>query len=581
MADSALDDIGIDLAADEAAEDEAFESRALDFRDDEEKPGFWDTVGDVFVQGGRGALKAFTWPADVLKIGMIGEGLSDLDEIEEAFRKEGKPFDREAYVKGVFETAQYIPTQELAEQGFEKVTGLSLQPKTELGKRAGQFATLATLSPGSLARKATTGTIGAGTTAALKGVGVGETKAELIGDVASLSSGAVGKGARQLSQGAQKLERTAKKHALPFLEFMAREREPLIKGRLFKATEKNLKESFNLSPKEALNRIVKDELPMARLRNRGVDLDALGEHAYEVTRKLAQKNPKQLSTIPMVKNIDAEIERIQSLAPSPSDAQRAAIQILENQRDILKVSKPTAEQLIDQHMNYNADMKQIYRKPEFSGREEQVRKAYEFLKNESIELMKTQDHKDTAHAFEAANKIYHEVKKLEQTESLLAKIFDGETYNHKKLDKLLHSKQGNFLKRNMSKQAIEDLGDIAKYGKEAQEKIASFIDLRSPAVLNEVKSWGQLAPFLFLPHSLKGGLLGVASLVAKNIQGKLLTRDATREIYKLTLKHAAESSFNLLKKDFDRLEREVRKEWGSVDNFVDDMLDELRFFEED
>jgi hypothetical protein len=105
--------------------------------------------------------------------------------------------------------------------------------------------------------------------------------------------------------------------------------------------------------------------------------------------------------------------------------------------------------------------------------------------------------------------------------------------------------------------------------------MANFIDLRSPAIANEVKSWGQLAPMVFLPHNLNGAMLAIARPVAKHIQGKLLTRPATREIYKLTLKHAAEGSFNLIKKDFANLEREIVKEWGTVDDFMDDMFEGL------
>jgi len=78
------DDFGIDLASYEKEKDENLEDSFIDMESyaqekNEKKPGFWETAGDVFTQAGRGALKAFTWPADVLKLGMIGEGLSDLD----------------------------------------------------------------------------------------------------------------------------------------------------------------------------------------------------------------------------------------------------------------------------------------------------------------------------------------------------------------------------------------------------------------------------------------------------------------------------------------------------------------------
>jgi hypothetical protein len=585
QADDDFESRGIDLEQVEKQKDDEFDNAGFDLEKEaskaKEEPSWAETIGDIFTQTGRGALKLFTWPADVLKLGMIGEGLSDIDELEETFHKAGKPFDREKYVRDVFEASRFIPTQELAEKGFEEATGISLEPKTKLGRGAKQLSEVAVFTPGGLAKKATAGAIAAGTTAALRGAGVGEGKAEVIGDIASLSPAIIEKAPRLLSKAGQGLEKTAQKHALPFLEFMVKEREPALKGRLFKSTENRLKDAFNISGKEALNQVVRNELPVKRLQERGVNLDALGEHAYNVTRQMAQAKPKSIKTDDIVKNIDKEISRIESLAPSPSDSQKAAIKLLEDERDILKVANPSSEQLINQHMNYNADMKSIYKKPEFSGKEEQVRKTYEFLKDELVGAMEKQGNKDVANSFKAANKIYHEKSKLNQTESLLSKAFKGDTYSPKELDKLLKSKKGNFLRRNMSAQGIKDLEEIAKYGQEAQEKMAKFLDLRSPAIANEVKSWGQMAPFVLMPHNLKGAMLAIAPALGKRIQGVLLTRPATREVYKLTLKHAADGSYNLLKKDFAKINKLINQEFGSMENFMDDMMEELEIFSGD
>lgn len=575
-----FDNLGIDIEADSQALDDDFQNMGIDIEQEaanpKQEPGWLETIGDVFTQAGLGALKLFTWPADVLKLGIIGEGLTDIDELEQAFRKADKPFDREKYVQSVFEAARYVPTQDLAEKGFEELTGISLQPKTELGKGAKQFAGLAAFTPGGVARKIGSAAIGTGTTQALKQAGVGEGKAELIGDVTSLSPAALQKGPRQLSKVAAQSEKTAQKHALPFLEFMTKEREPLLKGRLFKGTENRLKEQFNLSTTEALKKIVEGEIPIKGLRDRGINLDSLAEHAYTVTRKMAQAKPQVIKTDNIVKNIDQEISRIKSLAPSPSEAQKAKIKLLEGERDVLKIAKPSSEQLINQHMNYNADMKQIYKKPEFSGKEEEIRTTYEFLKRELVDAMQQHGNRDVANAFTAANKIYREKSKLYQTENLLQKAFDGEAYNPKKLDKLLNSKQGVFLKRNMGPAAIKELEDIAYFGKQAEERMNKFLDLRSPTIANEIKSWGELASFVLIPHSLKGSLFTIARPLARHIQGRLLMRPGTRDVYKITLKHAAKGSFDLLKKDFSNLENEIVKEFGSLDNFMDDTLSDMQ-----
>lgn len=576
MVDQAMeDDFGIDAESYVAQQDQQLED---DFIDAEsytaEAPkaseaNWLETLGDVATQSGRGALKAFTWPLDVLKMGVLGEGLSAIDEVEEFYHKEGKPFDRAKYVKNLFEQSEYIPTQDLAEQSFEKTTGISLEPKTELGKYTKQGSEVASLARGGWASKITRGALAAGTTKGLEAAGVGAGPAEFAGDIVGLSPSKA-KITRKLAPEAASFEKTARKHALPFVEAMARERVPIIKGRISEATEKRLNKELKMSSREAITALERDEFPLKRLQEKGYNIDALAESAYAKSTELAQANPKPISTKPIVESFDREIDRIKSLAPSPSDAQREAIKLLERERDIMKVSNPTAEQLIQQHKNYNADMKQIYRKPEFSGKEEQVRKTYEHMKQELVNAMESQGNKETADAFREANKIYHEKSKLEQTESLLNKVFEGDAYNPKKLERFLNSKKGNLLKRNMSPKAIQDIEEIASYGSKAQDRIAEFMQIDNKSVQSTLQSLGKVAPFILAPHTLKGAAIAYLPQLAQSIQGKLLTRPATREIYKYTLKHAAEGSFDLLKKDMVHLENALVREYGSVDDFIDE-----------
>lgn len=589
MAEQAVeDDLGIfDLEADEVQEEESFFENVHDLAQEEEQgtvdeASFLETIGDILTQGGLGYLKAYTWPLDILKLGVLSSGLEGLDELESAAEKSNIPFDREEYLSSLFKQSQYIPTQELAEQGVEELTGLSLQPKSEIGKFTKQAVNLFKLSPGSVVSKATKGAAGAGATQALKATGVPETAAEVIGDFGTLVPGKlIEKTAKTIPQAAKAAEQTAQKHTLPFLEYMVREREPIVTGRLFKQTERNLSQQFNTTADEALKKIVRNEIPISRLRERGVNLDAFGEHAYKTTERLAQGRTQVIPTKDIVKNIDAEIARIEGLAPSPSDAQKASIKVLEQERDALKVAKPTSQQMINQHKNYNADVKGIYRKPEFNGKEEEVRKTYEFLKDQLVKSVEAHGQKDVANAFRASNKIWHEKSKLDQTQKILSKAFPGDQYNPKKLDKLLNSRDGKFLRRNLSKSAIQDIEEIAKYGKEAQEKMARFIDLRSPAVLNEVRLWGQLAPLIFSPSKLKGTVLSLGPALSKRVQGEFLTRPAVRDTYKLTLKHASEGAYDLLRKDFGKLETQITKEFGSIDNFIDKSMEDLEIFGEE
>jgi len=579
-----FDELGIDLESYKQEEEQQLEDDFVDMEQYEEKvtqdPSWAETIGDVALQSVRGVAQAFTWPADVLKMTMIGEGLAGLDEMEELAKKDGKPFDRDKLTRDIYEGATFLPTQELLEKGIEHVTGFSLEPKTESGKFVKQLANIAAYTKGGALKKVGAGAVAAGTTAGLKGAGVGEGKAEIIGDIASLAPQVLTKSASKIAPSSQKIKSTADKYAMPFMEFMNREREPILRGKLFSATESRLKNAFNLSADQAINKVLDNQLPIKRLRDRGVNLDALATHAYDKTRQLAQANPVKINTSDMVKGIDKEISRIKALAPSPSDAQKASINLLEKERDILMVSNPTSEQLVNQHINYNSDMKSIYKKPEFSGNADEIRKTYEFLKSETINAIEKQGDRKTANAFKASNKIYHEKSKLDQAESLIKTVFDGDSYNPKKLKRLLGSKKGNFLKRNIGDSGVKELELISEYGLQANDRMARFLDIGTPATQAAVKDWGVLAPFIFVSAPISKAMV-LAKPLGSYIQGKLLTRPATRDIYKLTLKHAADGAFNLLKKDFVTLEQKIADEWGSVDNFIDAGMQELEIFDED
>lgn len=538
------------------------------------KPTMWETVGDVLVQSGRGILRAFTWPADLLKVSMMGEALSDIDEVEEAFKKAGKPFDREKYVKDVFDASGFVPTQDVLEKKFEDITGVSLEPKTESGKVAGRFSEVASFSPGSLGRKLASGLVGTGTSEALKGAGLGETASNVAGDVLSSLARGLRREPRVLSPEAQKLSDKAQKHSLPFIELMAREKSPLIRGKISEATSKQLKDDLGISSEMAIKKIIEDQIPISKLKEKGINLKSLSSHAYEKTREMAKKSNKKFDTKNIVSSIDDKIKEIKSLAPSPSESQKEAIRVLQRERDILSVSKPTAEQLINQHINYNSDLKSLYKKPEFSGKEEEVRKAYHFLNSQLVKAMEDQGSKEVANAFRASNKIYTESSKLSQTENIISKAFlDG--YDPKKLDQILGSRNGAFLRRNLGEKGVEEIKEVAKYGKLAKSRMEKFLSNNSMATQNYVESLGVLAPFIFLPHSLIATGLSLIKPLAGPVQGRILSRPATRDAYKLSLKHASEGFFNLLKKDIRKIELELIKEFGSIENFIEDTTLEI------
>lgn len=544
---------------------------------------WWDAAKEGGIQAALGFAKSYTWPADVLKLAMLGEGLTDIDDIEEAFKKEGKTFDRDKYIKTVFEQGEFIPTQELLEDVAQKKTGINLESKTRTGKAFNKLFFLGGLTKGKgftkegIKKGLKAGATGAVTTAALREAGAPEIVSELAGDVTGGVAASLNKQARKLSPEAQRLQAVADKHGLPFMEAMVEERiSPSAK--ISKGRQQALEQKLGMSTEEAIKGVIEDTIPVSRLRNSGADLDTLETAAYDKVKQLASKNNKSLDASQIRKDIEGEIKRIKSLAPSPSDAQSAAIRILEKEKGILSKGRANTEQLINQTQNYNSNVKSIYRKPEFSGVEDEVKNAYGFLNNSIKNNIESQAGKDVTDALKAANKIYGESASLARTEGLVNKAFKDGKYSAKKLNQLLDSRQGAILRRDIGEKGVKELRDIAKFGQQAQAATAQYANSGKHKL--NVSQWGSLAAFAL--GKIPGA--GVAAVYAKPLfdyfRGWVLTNPAARTEYSNIIKNASNGQFKNMAKDFAVLENEVVKDYGSIEEFIKEGIRELQFYRE-
>jgi len=235
---------------------------------------WWDLAKDLVVQPALGAASAYTWPADVLKMGMVGEALSDLDELEEAFKKAGKPFDKSKYIQEVAETSQFVPTQELLEDAFTAKTGISLEPKSPIGKAINQFFRLAALMRGkgfgkeALKKGAKAGAVGVGITEGSKAGGANETVAEIVGDIASGSADALKKSPKVFSKEVAELEKIASKHGLPFPEYLTKEAAELAGPKISEARKLALQKELGMTSQEAIDQIISGELSVKKLKEK-------------------------------------------------------------------------------------------------------------------------------------------------------------------------------------------------------------------------------------------------------------------------------------------------------------------------
>lgn len=544
-----------------------------------EEATWWDVGKDILTQPVLGVSQAFTWPLDLLKLGMVGEGLSGLDELEEAHQKAGKEFDRQKYIKAVAEQSEFIPTQELLEGGLEKLTGWDLtHPKSDTGKTIRKFFTILGFLRGKGLTKAATGaTVGAATTAGLRAAGAPDIVSEIGGDIAGFGKDALVKGARKLTPEAAKLEQVATKHALPLMEALVKDELPRG-AKITAGRKKALEKKLGQSTEEAINAIIEDKIPVAQLRKQGQDTKVLEELAYDHAANVAQNYPNEIPLTSLAADIDQEIARVKSLSPSPSDAKKAYIKVLENEKEALTSGKSNAAQLIEQTRDYNSNVKKIYKKPEHSGVEEEVKNAYGFLNDRIRSTIEREGASEVVAANRAANKLYAENVTLERTQGQLMKAFNNGEYSAKKLHQVLNSKQGAILRRDLGDQAVKELREIADLGTKAQNATAQFAN--SAKHQFDLKEFGPIAGFILAKIPKVGAALIATKPMADYVRGYLLTKPATREVYHNIIKNAANGSFKPMAADFARIESQIVEDFGSLENFFDEGIQQLQFYEE-
>jgi len=604
------EDEGIDMAAysqqrqaaDEAEQYEGTIDMAEYSKSKEaEEATWWDSLKEAGVQSAAGLGQAFTWPLDVLKIAMVGEGLTDIDELEDAFAKAGKPFDRNKYIQTVMQQGEFIPTQELLERKIDENFGTNIaEPKTKTGKFFNKLFFLAGLTRGKgWGKAAKAGIAGATTTAALREAGAPEFVSELAGDVTG-GLATLEKSARTFTAEQKRIIDVAEKHGLPLMEFMIEDTSG-SSAKISKSRKAAFEKDLGMTTDEAIKKIVEGKIPVSKMRGQGKDLEVLEDEAYEVATKLAKEHKTPIDTSEIISDIDREIARIKSLAPSPSTAQEASIRILEEEKRKLsapakkgkqildaqgnpiestssaKGKSASAEQLIQQTKNYNSNVKGIYKKAEYSGVEDEVKNTYAFLNDRVRNTIEKQGGKELVEAHKAANTIFAQNASLARTEGLIAKAFPNGEFSAKKLNQVLNNKTSRAqLTKDIGEDGVKELRQIAEYGERAQKATTQYAN--SAKHKFKVGEWGPLAGFVLA----KVPGVGVAALAAKPMfdyfRGWALTRPVARKTYANILKNAANGSFSNMGKDFATLESEIIDEYGSLDDFWKQGINDLQMY---
>lgn len=588
-----------------------------------EEPSWYQKLAsNPATQFGLGLLKAGTVPLDILKMIMIGEGVSDIDEVESAFKKAGKPFDREEYVHNIYKQAENIPTQDFFERLLKEKTGIDTEPKTAAQRTARGTGEILSFNPAqiakntvkeglkSIAKKGGAALSGGITQEGLKQVGVSPPVADLAGFLAGGGlSRSKGLKPKTLTPEGQSAKETAEKFGLRRVR--GAEEEMTAKGAVVgRGKVEEIKKELGESSKKAIDDIISDKIPVKKLRDNGVDLKDLYTELFADAENIAKSADKDIgksiSMENVVRKFDEEIYRIQKKAPAPSDADKIIINALKKQKKALSDTTKSLEvgansphsrpipgsphtkevektrpkkilpsQIPEQIKNFNENVKGIYRKAQFTGAEERIKNLYGSANKELIQSLHNSGETELAGALEAANKAFSYTQKLEQTESILSKAFET-GYDPKKLLTILGGKSNRvFLERSLGKEAIKDMKDIAIYGKRAHDKVLSQIS--SPKTIGEyVDNLTPLQATIAVLGKVKPALailpLGKAALA--RVQGALITRKTTSKAYKEFLKDLGSNSLkkgasNGVKIASDKFLKAVKDEFGSEEELVE------------
>lgn len=568
-----------------------------------------------FVLGG---IKKLSWPLDALQAAGLAEGISSVDEIEEVYRKEGLPFNRDDYLAKVYQAASVMPTQDLAEEYIKKTTGLDLAPQSQGGKIARKTGEILTLSnpnllkeggKSALKKSAAAGT-GATVAQGLQELGVPELFADIAGYGLAGAAAAGKKVPQKLTPEGKALSKTAEKHNLPQYAGMDRSKSPKNPV-VSKQKQVRLRDELSTSSKNAIDEIVEGELPIKKLKEKGYDLEEAYTELYDRAESLAEKfdkqdslpkkggksEPKGVDIKPLLKFIRKKIKQIENSAPSLSKPDKVQLKILKDEyKALTKNPKPvneaavklvdaqgnpfpsskgkkgrqpkivSATQAIDQKRNWNENVRDLYRKTEFTGAENEVRKTYAELGEKLVESLEKSGDPKLAESLKFGDRIFTELQKLRQVEEIMSEAFEG-GYNPKKLTRLLNNKRTrSHLKRDLGPQAVKELKAIATYGEAAHTKVLD--KLNSPKTVGE---WAaELTPtkaaLLFIRHGLLPGAAAsydIGKGVSNRVQGLLFTRKSTRKAYEGFLKGARTGSISSFKKASQTLSKAIADEFGS------------------
>lgn len=381
---------------------------------------------------GLGLLKRFTWQADVAKTLATGLALEGMDDAEEASYKLGIPFDREKYMKAVEESVAPILTQDVIEEFIQDKFGVQLRPKTEGEKKLRTVAEFVSLTPKELLK-----------------VPPSQVKPPA-----------------QLSE----LSKIGEKYGMKPVAISEAESVTGITPRISQKKSGKIKGQLKKETKALSDAIVKKEIPAAKAREMGFDLEkTTGEYFDVATERAAQyKEPVNMTVVN--KRIDNKIAELEGKAKVPSESTAKEIETLRKIRKDLNQHQYDATETIKQYRAHNDTVASLYKKTAMTGFEEAEAEAYAVANDALVDAISAQSKTQVALPFRTGNAMYKQTKNLEFVEQNLEKAMETE----KGLKELLRSKKRTKLEDALGKDAVKKLDEISTYQYEIGKRLKAY-----------------------------------------------------------------------------------------------------------
>jgi hypothetical protein len=344
-----------------------------------------------------------------------------------------------------------------------------------------------------------------------------------------------------------------------------------------KEQARGIKKEIKQSSENVVKAIVKENIPAAVARERGLDLNKASKDYYDLANNRAQVAKRRVNLLPIVEWMDKEIDSIQKSIPSISDPKNKRLSIIKEERKkflqpnpeynekpskILDefgrpmrspvvpkemVKKIDARKTLKQYQAYNENVDRLYKKTEMTGLEQAEAKAYHDINDQLVNAMKASGNEAVARPFGYANEIYKQTKNLQ----LVEKILEDGFRNPNSLKNILKSSKRGYLQKSLGKDAMNQLDEIAKYQTAVSDKMKDFVKIQDPEYLNIRKLWRNIAD---IPARIAGkGYTGkdINNSYIK-FQKKFLAKD-----YKAAEKEAEEILENLGQKTLEVKPKEI------------------------